>query len=196
MWIRRWLPSLAAALACLALGSLNAAAQTPEQERAWESQRAQSIVEEKAREERLNRERAARRADPMAWVRTRNPLSAGGWEFRAVAGDGAWATYSTPHQAKRSGRMVTVWLRQEFAEPQAAGNGPYSSLVEKVQYDCSKDRARSLVTIYYSDNDLQGTTQTEESDEKTAGWTSIVPGTREEIDFLWACGAGNSARGP
>lgn len=177
----------------LLITSIDSRGQTPEQEKAWEAQRIQSLAEEKARSERLSREREARRADPMAWVRTLSPLSAGGWEFRAVANDGAWATYSTDHQMKRSGKFSTVWLRQEFAEPQTGGNGRYLSVVEKVQYDCAKDRARSLVVIYYSENNIQGSAQTEEADEKTATWNSIVPGTREELNFLWACGAGKSA---
>lgn len=188
--------TITAVLGCGIGGAAGVAAQTPEQAKAWEAQRAQSLAEEQTRAERLRRDREARRTDPMAWVRTLNPLAAGGWEFRAVAPDGAWATYSTDHQLKRSGHLATIWLRQEFAEPQSAGNGPYSSVVEKVQYDCAKDRARSLVVISYSDNNIQGTTQTEEADEKTAVWNPIVPGTREELNFLWACGPGKSSRTP
>ena len=187
---------MVAIVGCCVLHAECSMAQTPEQSKVWEAQRAQTVADEKARTERLNRERAARRADPMAWVHTLDPMTAGGWEFRAVANDGAWATYSTEHQMKRSGHLSTVWLREEFAEPQTGGNGPYLSIVEKVQYDCSKDRARPLVVIYYSDNNVRGSEQTEEADEKTAVWNSIVPGTREELNFLWACGAakGGGAR--
>jgi hypothetical protein len=175
------------------LASVDGSAQTPEQEKVWEAQRIQSLADERARTERLTREREARRADPMAWVRTLNPMTAGGWEFRTVANDGSWAAYSTDHQMKHSGKLSTVWLRQEFAEPQTDGNGRYLSIVEKVQYDCAKQRARSLLVIYYSENNIQGSEQSEEADERTASWNAIVPGTREELNFLWACGAGKSA---
>lgn len=196
MWIPARQLTRCAIVSCGVLGAAGAAAQTPEQSKLWEAQRVQSLAEETARTERLNREREARRTDPMAWVHSLNPMTAGGWEFRAVATDGAWATFSTLHQMKRSGRLSTVWLREEFAEPQNGASGQYSSVVEKVQYDCAKDRARPLVVIYYSNNSLQGAEQTEEADEKTAAWNSIVPGTREELNYLWACNAGKSGGAP
>jgi hypothetical protein len=173
--------------------SFNAAGQTPEQAQIWQAQRAQALADERATAERLARDREVRKADPMAWVRTLNPMTAGGWEFRAVANDGSWAAYSTSHQMKRGGQLVTVWLRQEYAEPQAGSSGKYSSVVEKVQYDCAKERARALLIIYYADNNIQGSEQSEEADTKTATWNAIVPGTRDEFNFLWACMTGKSA---
>ena len=166
-----------------------AAAQTPEQEKIWEAQRAQRQADEKAAAERLAKQREARRADPMAWVRTLDPMSPGGWVFRAVAGDGSWAVFSTEHQMKRSGHQVTAWLRQEYPEPQRSPTGDlYSSAVEKVQYDCAKERAHVLVAVYYSGNNLAGSQQSEEADPKQAVWDSIVPGTQSELIYRWACG--------
>jgi hypothetical protein len=175
--------------------SLDSDAQTPEQQQLWDAQRAQAAAVERTKEEHLARDRAARKADPMAWVRTLNPMSAGGWEFRAVANDGSWAAFSTNHQMTRSGKTVTVWLRQEYAEPQtSAGNSShYLSVVVKTQYDCAKEQTRPLLVIYYADNNIQGSEQTEEADTKTAAWDAIVPGTRDESNFLWACGAAKSA---
>jgi hypothetical protein len=172
--------------------SADSAGQTPAQAEMWEQQRSQALADEQARATQLSREREARRADPMAWVRTLDPMAAGGWEFRAVAADGSWATYSTTHQMKRAGSQVTVWLRQEYAEPQAGGGGKYMSVVEKIQYDCTRDRARPLLIIYYAGNNIQGSEQSEEVDAKTAVWNAIVPGTRDEFNYLWACGAGKS----
>jgi hypothetical protein len=171
----------------------DSAGQTPEQQQLWDAQRAEAAAVEKARAERLARERAARKADPMAWVRTLNPMAAGGWEFRAVANDGSWATYSSSHQMKRSGKLVSVWLRQEYAEPQSGSEGKFLSVVQKVQYDCTKQQARTLLIVYYTENNIQGSEESEEADPKTAAWTAIVPGTRDELNFLWACGAGKSS---
>lgn len=162
-------------------------AQTPEQQRLWDAQRVEAAAGEKVKAQTLARERETRRADPMAWVRTLDPMSAGGWQFRAVASDGAWADYSTDHQLKRSGKTVTVWLRQEYAELQVDSNNRYMSVVEKVQYDCSKQLQRPLVAVYYSSNNVQGTETTEEADVKTAVWNAIIPGTRDESNYLWAC---------
>ncbi len=174
-----------------------AVAQTPEQAKMWEAQRIQAQAEEKAKAELLAKQREARRADPMAWVRTLDPMSAGGWAFRTVAPDGSWATFSTDHQLKRSGHLVTAWLRQEYPEAQRSGAGDmYSSNVEKVQYDCAKERARVLLVVYYLQNNLAGSQQTDEADPKQLPWDAIVPGTQSEFIFHWACAEGSTGARP
>lgn len=197
MWttLRRFLPAALLA-ACVIPGSA-ACAQTPEQEKLWDAQRQQLQADEKANAERLAREREARRADPMSWVRTLDPMSPGGWALRAVGADGSWATFSTDHQLKRSGHVVTAWLRQEYPEPHRSAAGDiYSSDVEKVQYDCAKDRAHVMLMVYYSQNNLSGNQQTEEADPKQADWEPIVPGTQSEYIFRWACGADSAGTRP
>jgi hypothetical protein len=171
--------------------------QTPEQEQMWAAQRAQKQADDKAKADQLARQREARRADPMAWVRTLDPMTDGGWVFRSVGADGSWAYFSTDHQLKRSGHMVTAWLRQEFPEPQHNSTADlYSSAVEKVQYDCSKERRRVLLAIYYASNNLAGNQQTEEPDPKQIDWDPIVPGTQSESIFRWTCGAGSAGTRP
>ena len=182
-----------AAAALVAAGALHYSAvvgQTPEEQKQWEAQRAQMQADAKAKADLLARQRAARRADPMAWVRTLDPMSEGGWVFKAVASDGSWAMFSTDHQLKRSGHQVTAWLRQEFPETQQNPAGDmYLSDVEKVQYDCTKSQARVLLIIYYTANNLAGGQQSEETDPKQAPWDPIVPGTQSESAFHWTCGS-------
>jgi hypothetical protein len=200
--MRRATTQWLAAAALITAGAMNhsiAVAQTPEQEKLWQAQRVQAQAEERAKAERLARQREARRADPMAWVRTLDPMSPGGWVFRAVGPDGSWANFSTDHQLKRSGHVVTAWLRQEFPEPQRSDAGAaYLSDVEKVQYDCGKERARVLLVIYYANNNLAGSQQSEEADPKEdpkeAKWDPIVPGTQSETMFRWTCGGSAGAR--
>jgi hypothetical protein len=182
---RSW---MAAALGvALLLAESASRAQTPDQQRLWEAERVQRAAAEQAQSERLARERAARKADPMGWVRTLDPMTSGGWEFRSVAGDGAFAIFGSTHQFKRSGSKVTVWLREEFAEPQSGDGGRYLSLVEQAQFDCRKSQTRDLLVIYYAGNNLQGTPTSEEGDPKETPWSAIVPGTREEVLSQWAC---------
>jgi hypothetical protein len=170
--------------------SAGSGAQTPEQQKMWDAQRAQAQADAKVAAERLAAQREARKADPMAWVRTLNPMTAGGWQFRGVAADGSWAAFSTEHQMKRSGHLVTVWLRQEFPEPQRRDGGSvYLSNVEKIQYDCVNERARALLIIYYGANNISGTEQSESTDVKQATWDPIVPGTQSEYIYEWACSA-------
>jgi hypothetical protein len=170
------------------LQSALCAAQTPEQQKMWDAQRVQAQADEKARAEKLAAQRAARKADPMSWVRTLNPLDAGGWQFRSVASDGSWASFSTEHQLKRSGHLVTAWLRQEYPEPQRSGSGNiYLSYVEKIQYDCVHEQARALLIIYYSENNITGSEESDATDVKQAVWVPIVPGTPGENIYQWAC---------
>jgi hypothetical protein len=82
--------------------------------------------------------------------------------------------------------------RMEYAEPQTGNSGRYLSLVQKIQYDCEKERDRALLVVYYTENNIQGGEQTEESDEKQAPWNAIVPGTRDEFNYAWACDAAKS----
>jgi hypothetical protein len=167
------------------------AAQTPEQQKMWDAQRAQAQATEKAKADKLAADRAARKSDPMAWVHTLNPLTAGGWQFRAVAPDGSWASFTTEHQLKRSGHLVTAWLREEYPEPQRSGSGGvYLSYVEKIQYDCGNERARALLIIYYSENNITGSEESDATDIKQAVWVPIVPGTPGENSYQWACDAG------
>jgi hypothetical protein len=180
---------------CLCRGEVFA--QTPEQQKMWDEQRAQRQADEKLKMEKLAGQRAARKADPMAWVRTLNPLSDGGWQFRSVAPDGSWASFSTEHQLKRSGHLVTAWLREEYPEPQRSDNGNiYMSYVEKIQYDCANERARALLIIYYSENNIAGSQESDATDIKQAVWVPIVPGTPSENIYQWACGAGNGKAHP
>ncbi len=177
---------------CLILLNGICPAQTPEQQKMWDAQRAQAQAEEKVRAERLAAQRAARKADPMAWVRTLNPMTTGGWQFRAVAPDGSWASFSTEHQMKRSGHLVTAWLREEYPEPQRSDGGTvYFSYVEKIQYDCANERARALLIIYYSENNISGSQESNATDVKQAVWVPIVPGTPSENVYQWACAAAN-----
>ena len=190
----RGVPTLSL-IAAFAMYHSIAAAQTPEQEKIWEAQRAQAQADEKVKAEQLARQRAARRTDPMSWVRSLDPMSPGGWVFRAVGADGSWATFSTDHQLKRSGHLVTAWLRQEFPEPQRSAAGEvYLSDVEKVQYDCGTAQARVLLVIFYADNNLAGSQQSEEADPKQVQWDPIVPGTQSEYIFHWICGDSAGAR--
>lgn len=178
------------------LVALACAAQTPDDQKAWDAQRAQALADQKIRAAQLEKERAARQANPMAWVKTLDPLTSGGWEFRTVADDGSWASFSTTHQMKRSGKIVSVWLRQEFAEPQLDPSGDaYLSIVQKIDYDCTKVQARPVLVIYYSANNIKGNAQTEQADPKQAPWTPIVPGTLAETNLQWACSAERASEG-
>ena len=179
---------------CSLLHFDSGAAQTPEQQKLWDAQRAQQQADDRAKAERLAAQRAARKADPMAWVRTLNPMTEGGWQFRTVAPDGSFASFSTEHQMKRSGHLVTAWMRQEYPEPQRSESGGiYLSNVEKVQYDCANERARALLIIYYSENNITGTQQSEATDVKEAPWVPIVPGTQGESIYTWVCATGAKA---
>ena len=177
-----------ATLAALQLAAGVSAAQTPEQQSAWDAERVRALAEQRTRAERLEQQRAARKADVMAWVHSLDPMASGGWEFRAASSDASWAAFSTVHQLQHSGGSVTVWLRQEYAEPQQdPRGGTYLSIVQRIEYDCLKNRARPHLLISYGDNNLRGVSQSIEMDPKQTHSGPIVPGTLDETNFQWAC---------
>ena len=93
-------------LSCLCVTGAASFAQTPEEQKVWEVRSARSAKPtRKPKAEVLLKQREARKADPMAWVRTLHPMTEGGWQFRAVAPDGSWAAFRTEHQLKRSGLL-------------------------------------------------------------------------------------------
>ena len=78
-------------------------AQTPEQAKLWEEQRAQAQAEAKVRAERAAQLREQRRADPMSWARTLNPMTAGGWQSRHRADEWSprirgWKSFYAIHE--------------------------------------------------------------------------------------------------
>ena len=141
--LRRMGAALTAAAIVLA-GASRGIGQTPEQEKAWAEDRARADADAKAAQERLAAERAARKADPMAWVRTLDPMTIGGWEFRSVASDGSWAVFSSTHQLKRSGPDGHGVDAARVRRTAAGDGGPYLSAVEKTQFDCKKQQTRTL----------------------------------------------------
>ena len=60
---RQW---LVAAVAAGAMHHSSAIAQTPEQQQMWDAQRAQAQADERAKAERLAKQREAPKANPMA----------------------------------------------------------------------------------------------------------------------------------
>ena len=70
----RWAATAACGAALLA-GVEIAGGQTPEQEKQWAVERERSNQAAQARAEQLARERAARKANPMGWVRSKVRIS-------------------------------------------------------------------------------------------------------------------------
>jgi len=147
-------------------------------------------AEEKSQADELAAAREKRKAEPMSWVNTLDPLPQGGWQFRFVAGDGSATVFSSSHQRSRVGAIVTVWFRYEHAEPiMNAHSFTYMSNVEKTQFDCANARTRLLSATYYAENNLAGKSENVEQDPNTISWRSIAPGSGYEVNIVWACGA-------
>jgi len=180
-----------------AVQNVAAVAQTPEEQKP--GKRSARRPRQRKRRKRKGWRNSAKLGGQTRWPGCGHWIHVAGvgWVFRAVGADGSWAAFSTEHQLKRAGHLVTAWLRQEYPEPQrTAGGDPYSSDVEKVQYDCSKEQARVMLVIYYTENNLAGSQQSEQADLKQVPWDPIVPGTQSEFIFHWACGTGSAGPRP
>jgi hypothetical protein len=153
----------------------------------------QTLAEMVAAEDRMEGESLAgihryHSLDDIDWTKYLDSVAGGGWVLRYKGVDGSWALFTSDKRERRIGQVVTLWLRWEQAEQQISPTGAiFLSYLEKVEYNCTNERVRTLVQTIYPENNLSGNPQTVEVDPKTVHWASIIPGTQGETNFHAAC---------
>jgi hypothetical protein len=154
---------------------------------------AEDLVDDKSAAAKLKREEAERKQqedDMKYWTNDLDPLPSGGWAFRHYADDWAWALYTSSHQRKRVGDVVTIWLRWEHRDAQVSGVGMirYHSYVEKDEFDCAGARIRIIAQTFYAERNLKGEPHSLDLNSKSAQWEAIIPGSQGEYNLQIACG--------
>jgi hypothetical protein len=131
--------------------------------------------------------RQNRKANPLAWEQSLDPMPQGNWKLLFLANDGSMAIFVSSHQQSRSGTKLTVWFRTELGEAQDGT----MSFVEKDQFDCADARKRMLSVSKFPQSNLQGDAKSFDPDPSLVPWVSLSPGSVGEQ--LWQLLCGKSA---
>lgn len=117
------------------------------------------------------------------WVkRLEIPLDSD-WEWIETAADRVF--FATRLGATRKGDVVTMWLRVEFRDPQAAGK--HLSVAEKDEWDCRTRKRSTLATTLYRWNNLQDS-EPNRAAAALRTWEDVPKGTVGEALLDFACG--------
>ena len=124
------------------------------------------------------------------WAGALEPLPAGGWQYftNSPSGSDEFIIFVSTHNVIVRGSIVTAWFRWEYMAPQTyAGYLTYRGEVVRTEIDCETSATRDLAGTFYSDNNLDGTTNSQVADPKTTQWSPAVPGTIGEFMVEWGC---------
>jgi hypothetical protein len=105
-------------------------------------------------------------------------------EWIEVDFDGNVTVYADLATIRKVGDRVKMWILIDYKTAQA-GN-PYMSIRGQSEFDCKRERMRSLFLSFYSSN--MGRGHVVDSDDDPAKWKRVTPGSID--DSLWqiACG--------
>jgi hypothetical protein len=151
----------------------------------------EDLMDAKGDVAKLKRQEAERKRqddDMKYWTHELDPLPNGGWSFRHFADDWSYALYSSNHQRRRVGDVVTLWLRWEQRDQQNATGYAFRSYVAKVEFDCTGARMRTVAETFYPERNLKGDPQSLDLNPKSITWDSVIPGSQGEYTLQFACG--------
>jgi hypothetical protein len=126
----------------------------------------------------------------QSWLASLEPLTNGGWQYFTSSGPGSGESvlYVSTHDITIQGKLVTAWFRWEFMTNQTyAIYQTYRSFVDRTEIDCATDATRELAATYYADSNLDGASNSQVADPKSAPWSPAVPGTIGELMVEWGC---------
>ena len=105
-------------------------------------------------------------------------------EWIQVDFDGNVTAYADLSSIRKEGDKVKMWNLIDYKTVRA-GN-PYMSIRGQSEFDCRRERMRSLFLSFYSRN--MGRGHVVDSDDDPARWRRVAPGSID--DSLWqiACG--------
>jgi hypothetical protein len=152
---------------------------------------AEDLMDDKSEVAKLERKEAERKRqddDMKYWTHELDPLPNGGWSFRHYADDWSWALYTSNHQRRRVGDVVTLWLRWEHRDSQSPAGHAFRSYVEKVEFDCNGARMRTVAETFYAERNLKGNPHSLDLNPKSITWDSVIPGSQGEYNLQYACG--------
>jgi hypothetical protein len=108
-------------------------------------------------------------------------------DWAPVANDADSTLYlpTTTDQITEDGYVVTMWDLTDFVVAQPVDNLKFISIKVQREYDCLKERTRSLSIITYAGH--MGTGRVVASTDIPDDWVTIAPHTRGALKFETVC---------
>lgn len=100
--------------------------------------------------------------------------------------DGNATVYADPDTIRRAGNLVKMWNLIDYKTTRAAAGNPYVSIRAQSEFDCKKERMRSLYLSFHSGNMSGGNTV--DSVNESGNWIPVAPGSMNETLRQIACG--------
>ncbi len=113
--------------------------------------------------------------------------AAAAWVEIGLGDDGTTIAYANPTTIRKAGNRVKMWVLLELktAKPTAAGE-PYRSSKMQNEYDCKKQRWRTLYDSWYSEKKGRGAVVY--STSEPGNWRPVPPTSGVELLWRFACG--------
>ena len=105
------------------------------------------------------------------------------WE-KAAAND-TQALYIDRSSIRKSGNMAKMWAMTDLNKPLIIANESALSTKRQDEYDCKRERLRTVFFAFYSDH--MGGGETLISNPKALDWAPVAPGTMSQSLWEAAC---------
>jgi hypothetical protein len=116
------------------------------------------------------------------WVKRLNLRGRMDWEWIETYPDRVY--FATRRDARRSGDVVTMWMRIEYKESQSPAS--HRSALSKDDWDCVGKRRSNLGTFFFRWNNLDDD-DPEQSTALLRSWEKVEPGTVADTLLKFAC---------
>jgi len=123
------------------------------------------------------------------WLTSLQQMSQGGWQYVTTGESDSDANvlFVSTHHIMVNGTVVTAWFRWEYQTDMTYGLDTFRSIVTRDRIDCARDVDMTISQTIYSKQNMEGTATSQISDQRTAKWEPIIPGSLGEAELNWAC---------
>ena len=107
------------------------------------------------------------------------------WKYVGVDAASKITTYADPVRIQKAGSMVKMWHLFDMKEAGEIRSKSYLSFTVQSEYDCIKNKSRSLYRAGHKKN--MGAGEIIGSESHVGNWKPIPQGTPKEYLFYIAC---------
>ena len=107
-------------------------------------------------------------------------------EWVRLWGNNVMDAYVNPDSIRMKGKKVSTQNMYDFKSPSEYLGNEYRSTVNVYEFDCDKERARALESIWYAENKGEGAIV--DSWSSPYEWGVVIPATPLHSFMAYACG--------